>query len=241
MVIKSYPPTQFKRGRGSICVTRSCKVVISDTNLTTSLILRALRGIDASTVDEFQAASGLSSRSVAVHVLQELTKEGIGNFDKSTGVVFGAADRLRCAVAAIHCGCDIEDVSALLTWQDFEALASETLRAHGYNISRNLRLKKPRMEIDVVGVSSTLALVVDCKHWKRYSRSAIAKYCELQATRSKRLLSSLRVERAVPLIVTLHAPGCRFIDGIPIVPVNQLASFVAEVEGNLASMRVISD
>ena len=206
------------------------------------LFLRALQGIGpVNTVQEFQAASGISARSVALMVLKNLYSEGIGSgVGPRSRVGFSLSDRVRCAVAAIRAGCGIEEVSLLLGWRDFEALASEVLRDCGYKTFNNVRMKAPRMEVDVVGVSSRIAIAVDCKHWKRYSQSALAKFCELQASRSERLLGTLHVNGVVPVLLTLHSTACKFVNGVPAVPVAQFPSFIRQLEENLEYVRVIS-
>ncbi|HYZ50011.1 MAG TPA: restriction endonuclease, partial [Nitrososphaeraceae archaeon] len=76
------------------------------------------------------------------------------------------SDRLNTALMALHIGCDIERISSALTWRDFEALTVEILERLGYTTQTNVHLRKPRCEIDVTGIDSKLAIVIDCKHWK---------------------------------------------------------------------------
>src|SRR6185503_16047901 len=98
----------------------------------------------------------------------------------------------------------------------------------------NVRLTKPRMEIDVVGISAGFAIAVDCKHWNRNNRSSIAAFSEKQAARAERLLKhDARISQVVPVIMTLHAESVRFVGGITVVPVHKLKSFVIDVKGFL--------
>jgi hypothetical protein len=208
---------------------------------TTDLLCRALDGISANvnSTEEFQLASGIQGRSVARQVLDFFQKAGIGTIS-SGSVSFSAGDRVAAAALCITRGCDIDSVSSRLSWQDFEQLASAALRSGGYRTRTNVRFVKPRMEIDVVGIMASFALVIDCKHWARTNRSAVIQYCKKQAARADRFVNAEeRVKQAVPVILTLHAESIKLVEGIPVVPIAQLRSFVQEMQEHLQEMRVI--
>lgn len=203
------------------------------------LLVKALAAIEPkTTVQRFQVASGIASQSVAKSILDFLTSNNIGTISKST-VEFSESDRLYAAMLALQGGCDVEQVSTHLSWKDFEKLASEVLRSFGYRTLTNIHLAKPRMEIDVVGVSSAFAIAIDCKHWKRSSPSAISGFAKKQAARAKRLLTwDVRISQAVPVIMTLHAESVKFVHGVPVVPVHKFKSFVMDVKGFLPEIYV---
>jgi hypothetical protein len=50
----------------------------------------------------------------------------------------------------------------------------------------------------------------------------------------------LKIKSAIPVILTLHAANPKFISGIPIVPVSKFSLFLAELDGNIESLRVIT-
>lgn len=203
------------------------------------LLVKALAAIEpVTTLEKFQAASGIASRSVAKDVLDFLAANGIGNASKGA-IEFSGSDRLHAAMLALQIGCDIEQVSGHLSWRDFERLASEVLRSLGYRTQTNVQLAKPRMEIDVVGVSSGFAIAVDCKHWKRSSMSSIATFSRKQAVRTERLLKhDGRISMAVPAILTLHSESVGFAGRVPVVPVQRFRSFVMDVKGFLPEIYV---
>src|ERR671922_1679195 len=160
------------------------------------------------TLDEFQAASGIASRSVAKRVIDFLAANNIGSISKRTRTIkFSGSDRLYTAVLALQMNCEIEQVSRYLSWKDFEKLASEVLRSFAYHTRTNVRLVKPRMEIDVVGISTDgFAIAVDCKHWKRTSLSSLSNFSQKQVARCERLLKHDRtISQVVPVMLTLHA------------------------------------
>jgi hypothetical protein len=192
----------------------------------------------ATSPGQFQADSGIASASVAKRVIEFLSLNGIGS-RSGDKMSFSGADRLNAAMLALRMGCDVEQVSAHLSWKDFEQLASEALTSFGYRTRTNVRFTKPRMEIDVVGVSSGFAIAVDCKHWRRGNMSSISSYAKKQAARTERLARQEKIVQAVPVILTLHAESVKFVGGIPVVPVSQFGSFVRDVEGFLPEIYVI--
>lgn len=202
------------------------------------LLVKALAAMEPeTTLEKFQAASGIASRAVARSVLDFLARNDIGATGRS-GIKFSGSDRLYAAMLALQGGCDMERVSAHLSWRDFEKLASEALASFGYRTQTNVQLTRPRMEIDVVGVSSGFAIAVDCKHWKRSSMSSIAGFAEKQAARARRLIKHGMASQAVPVIMTLHAESVRFAGGVPVVPVHKFRSFVMDVKGFLPEIYV---
>ena len=202
------------------------------------------------TLEEFQAKSGIVSRTIARDVLKYIVNSGIGTPTSTRyHYLFSKADRMKLAILALQRGCDIESISKSISWRDFEALTSEVLVLYGYLTKTNIRLSKPsRIEVDVVGINNNnkLAIVADCKHWKRYSLSSISFYAEKQVRRTKILLRAKRritqdnISQAVPIILTLYSINIQFIDGVPIVPITKFKSFIENVPLHLSEIQVIS-
>jgi hypothetical protein len=205
-------------------------------------LCRALSGIDPSvrTLDEFQLATGIQSKSVARSVLEFFEGAGIGTLSGSAAL-FSTADRMKAAMLCLNRGCDIYHVSGQISWKDFERLTSEALKSFGYLTKTNVRFTRPRMEIDVIGLTSSLALVIDCKHWKHTNRSSISIHSKKQEARARRFVSAdQRVRQAVPVILTLQAESIKYVEKIPIVPIAQLHSFLQETQSYMPEMCVIS-
>ena len=76
--------------------------------------------------------------------------------------------RLKMAVLAVQSGADLQRVSSLLQWKEFEAMAAFAFERSGYNVRRNLRFTHGgrRWEIDIVGCRRPFVICVDCKHWR---------------------------------------------------------------------------
>jgi hypothetical protein len=125
-----------------------------------------------------------------------------------------------------------EAVSRALTWKDFEGFCSYIMRAKGYRVRENIILRKPRAQIDVLGVSGRVALAVDCKHWARTpGYSSLAKLVEAQKSRARRLHDTLdRIGPVAVAILTLADQGARFVDGGAIVPIFAFAHFLDSIE-----------
>jgi hypothetical protein len=204
---------------------------------------RALIAIEPNqsiSIKRFQEACGISSRSVSRNVLGLLVSNGIGRVLDGV-VTFSSADRLNAALLILqNSTCDIESVSKQLSWKDFEGLASEVLRSFGYDTRTNVRFVKPRMEIDVVGISLGLGIVIDCKHWNRNSISSISEHSRRQTARAKRLVSQeKKLQRGVPVILTLYSDSVHFVEGVPIVPILQFRSFIMDFQAYLQEIRII--
>ena len=102
----------------------------------------------------------------AQKILNELIKNDIGKKEDEL-FNFSEGDRLKTAILALEKGASIDEVAEKISWRDFEGLVAEILESKDFAAMRNFMLKDPRMEIDVVGVKLGVALLIDCKHWKR--------------------------------------------------------------------------
>ena len=174
----------------------------------------------------------------AKEILNVLVANQIGSFDGET-VTFNQGDKLRAALFAISQGAPIEEVSTHIDWKDFEGLVAEILQSKEFSIVKNLILTKPRMEIDVVGINHGVALLIDCKHWKRLSPSSLNEIVRKQVERVKHYVSKTQGAIAVPAIVTLYQEQISFVDKVPVIPILQFSSFVDEFLGNLEEVKTI--
>lgn len=152
-----------------------------------------------------------------------------------------SAQRVKLAVKAIDLGADLERVSSVLQWQEFENIAAAALERNGYIVTRNLRFRHGgrKWEIDVVGCRKPSVLCIDCKHWQHgIHPSALKKVTREQAERTKALAESLpnptvRIECAtwagakfLPVVLSLVTTRFKFLDDVPIVSVLQLQDFL---------------
>ena len=148
-------------------------------------------------------------------------------------------NKLKTAISAVKSGVPIEDASRDVDWKDFEGLVAEILELKNFEVTRNFRMKKPTMEIDVVGIHLGTAVLIDCKHWKRMSNSALEKIVLKQIERVKHYVTSTNENMAAPVIVTLYQEATKFVNRVPIVPIMQFSSFIDEFYGNLENIRTV--
>jgi len=203
------------------------------------LVVKGLNGIieGGVSVTDFSVICELDEIN-AKELLYTLVQNGIGILNDDLVDFDIPHDRLQTALFAINLGADLEDVSEYLNWKDFESLTGLILEEKDFEVTKNLILTKPRMEIDVIGKKMDIALLIDCKHWKNMSKSALDEIVKKQVERVKRFVSIENMS-ALPVIVTLHQETIQFIGNVPIVPIMKLSSFLDEFVGNLDSLKSI--
>ena len=203
------------------------------------LAVKGINGIieGGVSITDFSVVTELDEIS-AKELLYTLVQNGIGTWNDDLVDFDIPHDRLQTALFAITLGATIEDVSEYLTWRDFEAITGIILEENGFDVTKNLVLTKPRMEIDVIGKKMNIALLIDCKHWKTMSKSALDEIVKKQIERVKRYVADEGIT-ALPVIVTLHQEGTRLVENVPIVPIMKLPSFLDEFVGNLGSLKSI--
>ena len=204
------------------------------------LVVKGINGVieGGVNVTDFSVICELDEIS-AKELLYTLVQNGIGVLNDDQVDFDIPNDRIQTALFAINLGATVEDVSEFLTWRDFEYLTGLILEQKDFEVTKNLILTKPRMEIDVVGTKMDIALLIDCKHWKNMSKSALDEIVKKQIERAKRYVSDESIS-ALPVIVTLHQE-MQFIDNVPIVPIMKLSSFLDEFVGNLDSLKSIEE
>ncbi len=122
---------------------------------------------------------------------------------------------------------------------DFEGLTATILASKDFAVIKNMILTKPRMEIDVIGIRLGIAILIDCKHWKRYNTSSLTTAVRKQIERTKHYVAKTPGAISVPVIVTLYRDKVDFIESVPIVPIFQFSSFIDEFYGNIDQMKTI--
>jgi len=188
-------------------------------------------------VQDFSAVTKISLDDSQI-ILDEFIKNDIGK-KENDWYYFENGDKLKITIALLENGSPIDEIAIALDWRDFESLTAEILSSKHFAVIKNMVLTKPRMEIDVIGIRLGVAILIDCKHWKRYNASALSTAVKKQIERTKKYVSKTSGAIAVPVIVTLYHDKIDFIDNVPIVPIFQFSSFVDEFYGNLDQMKTI--
>ena len=203
------------------------------------ILVRGIRGIIPGGVSlkDFSVVTQ-TSEDTARQILDNLMQNGIGTF-KDNQIHFHENDKLKTSLLALKMGAPIDEISQILEWRDFESLVSEILELREFDVTRNLTLTKPRMQVDVIGIKAGIAILIDCKHWKRLSYSALETAVNKQIERTKHYISKEKIRAALPAIVTLYQEEVKFISKVPIIPIFQFDSFCDEFYGNLEEMETL--
>jgi hypothetical protein len=199
--------------------------------LNLSLLAKAISGIPKSkSVPEFQSLSKIPSSTVTKELLDFLASKGIGRRSNTT-LIFSQADKLNLLLLLIQSGCDAKLLSSKLDWRDFEIFTSIILEQTSYYCKTNVHLRKPRFQIDIVGVAGKTALIVDCKHWKdmpAHTRYECATQQRRRARAYRRFDEKIRV--TVPIVVTLNEQTQKFVNGVPFIAINRLRAFLIDCD-----------
>ena len=188
-------------------------------------------------IEDFSAVTKLNIIDSKT-ILDEFIKNNIGT-KQDNSYYFEDADKLKIAVILLERGFPIDEISIVLDWKDFEGLTATILASKDFAVIKNMILTKPRMEIDVIGIRLGIAILIDCKHWKRYSISSLTTVVKKQIERAKHYVAKTPGAISVPVIVTLYQDKVDFIDSVPIVPIFQFSSFIDEFYGNIDQMKTI--
>ncbi|MBN2331300.1 MAG: hypothetical protein JXC85_05795 [Candidatus Aenigmarchaeota archaeon] len=129
---------------------------------------------------------------------------------------------------------DLESIGPRMKWQYFEMLVGFVFEQNGYDVTVGAVRKGSwgRRQYDVLAESQRHLFAADCKRWtgRRYRESQLRSAAAKQAERCM-LLKSETDKGIIPLIVTLLPEGMVIHDGVPIVPFEDLNSFLNSWEG----------
>jgi hypothetical protein len=184
-------------------------------------------------------------------LLEKLQSEDLLNLNNGI-VEVSANDRIKLAVKAVSLGADIQNISDLLCWQEFEEITAMALRNNNFTAHKNVRFKTTnrKWEIDAIGCKHPLVICIDCKHWGHaISPSTLSKIATVQADRTKALTESLpnpklqmecikwKNAHFVPAILSLTQSSFKFCDNIPIVPILQLQNFLNQLPAYMYQLK----
>ena len=178
------------------------------------------------TIDRFQELCEIRSRTTTIELLNYLKELGIGQLSEDS-VSFSEKDKLDTILLAMRQGCDPEDLSKKLQWNDFELFTSLLIESVGYTYERNVIFNNPRIQIDVIGFYRKIALLIDCKHWMKMHDFNVLRFSLNQTKRARIFLDKRKdVDAAIPIIVTFHEYKYNFSNKIPIIPISRFKQFL---------------
>jgi hypothetical protein len=128
---------------------------------------------------------------------------------------------------------DLAVVSEEVVWQNFERLAAFIFEKNNFSVTVNSvkTHNKTKRQYDVIAWKGNQTFLVECKKWagNRYRLSAMKKAVEQHKERTA-FYAAVTNEDAIPLLVTLIEEEIRFYEGVPIVPIQKLNSFINELD-----------
>jgi len=182
-------------------------------------------------------------RAVVKQEVETLCKNGIVVARRGT-IELSDWHRMELAVFLLSKGCDAKKVSRLLSWQEFEHLASRLLREHGLNTAHRVVFKtldSNRREIDLVAWNDVFLMALDCKRWQHgWSYGSAQRAAQAQIERTTALAARLDVltklgvkklehRTMMPILLSLEDTPQKIILGVPVVPILKFSNFLNSV------------
>ena len=128
---------------------------------------------------------------------------------------------------------DLEQVSKEAVWQNFEVLVGFIFGANDFqvNVNKVRTFNKKRRQYDVIAKKNNRTYLVECKKWSgnRYRLSALKKAIQHHKERTE-FYRNLTEEDLIPIIVTFIEEDIKFYEGMPIIPILRLNSFINEID-----------
>lgn len=131
---------------------------------------------------------------------------------------------------------DLEEVSRDAIWQNFEKLVAFIFEKNDYEVQINKvkSFNKKRRQYDVIARKNNQVLLIECKKWSgnRYRLSALKAAIRKHKERAD-FYESAMGEHAVPIIATFIEEDIKLFEGVPIVPILRLNSFIGEIDKDI--------
>ena len=139
---------------------------------------------------------------------------------------------------------DLQKVSKEVAWQNFEELTAYIFSQNDFQVEvRKVKIsKKKRRQFDVIAKKNGRTILVECKKWagNRYRLSALKTAIKKHKERSEfyRVLTN---EAVSPIIVTFIEEEILIFEGVPIIPIFRLNSFINEEERGIVSPQAAAE
>lgn len=190
-----------------------------------------------------------SSEFTPINTEEHDVLEYIGvSLSAETPIIIDRTHRIDLAKVAIQNGASIAEIVELLTWKDFEGFVASILAANSFYCVESFRRKGNSkmhgMEIDVIGARGGTVIAIDAKMWgiRSGKASALKRAAEKQKVRTRELSKELdRLSKKMnrlspreyllhPVLVTWLVEEVELHEGVPVVPVFKLNSFILDFD-----------
>lgn len=193
---------------------------------------KAVRTVD---VPVPAAPQSIEERLVAKLGSKAAADRAVLKVAEKLGVSPDAPRRVSAALALTELGADPGQVARSLTWREFEDYCALAISAAGYAVRKNVRLRKPTRQIDIIAESPSLVLSVDCKHWsKGAGASGLGAAAVAQTERTEMYAKGTLTgigRTFLPVLLTMMDDQVKVVEGVPVVPLQALRDFAASVSG----------
>jgi len=130
---------------------------------------------------------------------------------------------------------DLEQVSRKLIWQNFERLTAFIFEENDYQVQTGQvkTFNRKKRQFDVIARKDRTTYLIECKKWSgSRPRLSALKAAVAQHKERCEFFRDLTGESAIPVLVTLVEEEIQFYEGVPVVPIFRLNSFIDEMERN---------
>jgi hypothetical protein len=128
---------------------------------------------------------------------------------------------------------DLQRISKEVVWQNFEKLTAFIFEENDFLIKTNTvkTFNKKRRQYDIIAKKYKKTFLIECKKWSgnRYRLSALKTAIRQHKERTE-FYQNLTKENAVPIMVTLIEEEIKLYDGVPIVPILKLNTYLNELD-----------
>jgi hypothetical protein len=128
---------------------------------------------------------------------------------------------------------ELQRVSKEVVWQNFEKLAAFIFEENDFLIKTNIvkTFNKRRRQYDIIAKKHNKIFLVECKKWSgnRYRLSALKTAIRQHKERTE-FYQNLTKEDAIPIMVTLIEEEINLYEGVPIVPILKLNTYINELD-----------
>jgi hypothetical protein len=186
----------------------------------------------------------LAQGSLRAFLEGTFTTPGLDSMIDEAGVELGfsgaPAEKVLRAIVACKAGFSPESVAPFLDWREFEAFCSRLFGAAGYRVTKDVRLRKPTAQIDLLAHGNSVVFSVDCKHWARSQSPSVLRKVALDQFRRSSLLrkKTVGLQPIVSVILSLSASEGSFVEGVAVVPLRALPSFLTTFDSYSDLIRV---
>ncbi len=152
----------------------------------------------------------------------------------------------------LELGIDARRLLKNVSWSSFEKVVGYIMVMSGYDVYRGLKFKvgEQRFEVDILALGSIYGFSIECKHWQNIPFSKLSEIACQHAERTRFLAEYINAHnptkgsnttkplRIAPIIVTLSETEVNVLNGVAIISISKLRSFVQEASSAIVDLNI---